>query len=149
MKNSNTHLRTKTFVLIFFGLLSIGLIGVTGCSSNSNPENGGNGGGKSNANFDSGEIVPGKSFSYTFKKEGTFPYYCTYHYASGMTGTITVKKGAKNSGTVTIKMTNDLKFDPATITIAPDTKVTWDNTSSMHHTATSGNPPSSGGGGGY
>ncbi len=41
--------------------------------------------------FDSGNVNPGKSFSYTFSQAGTFPYHCTYHVALGMRGTVTVK----------------------------------------------------------
>jgi len=41
-----------------------------------------------NGLFDSGPIPPGGSFSYTFTKEGTYQYACTYH--PWMTGTITV-----------------------------------------------------------
>ncbi|MCL6106823.1 MAG: plastocyanin/azurin family copper-binding protein [Actinobacteria bacterium] len=41
--------------------------------------------------FDSGNVNPGKSFSYTFDQAGTFPYHCTYHVALGMRGTVTVK----------------------------------------------------------
>ena len=38
--------------------------------------------------FDTGDIAPGASKSYTFTTAGSFPYHCTYH--SGMTGTIVV-----------------------------------------------------------
>ncbi|MHB8419572.1 MAG: cupredoxin domain-containing protein [Myxococcales bacterium] len=35
-------------------------------------------------------LQPGASFSYTFATSGSFPYYCRYHYAMGMTGVVTV-----------------------------------------------------------
>lgn len=38
--------------------------------------------------FQSGDVQPGKSWSYTFSKAGTYTYVCTYH--DGMKGTITV-----------------------------------------------------------
>lgn len=38
--------------------------------------------------FDSGELDPGKSFSYTFTKAGTYPYFCAYH--GDMNGTVIV-----------------------------------------------------------
>ncbi|NJO25413.1 MAG: hypothetical protein HC867_06050 [Bacteroidia bacterium] len=38
--------------------------------------------------FDSGDIAPGASFSYTFSLEGTISYYCKYH--PSMTGTVVV-----------------------------------------------------------
>jgi plastocyanin len=39
--------------------------------------------------FDSGEIAPGKSWKYTAKKAGDFPYACTIH--PSMKGTLHVK----------------------------------------------------------
>ena len=38
--------------------------------------------------FNSGDIAPGGSFSYTFSATGSFHYHCIYH--SGMTGSVTV-----------------------------------------------------------
>lgn len=40
------------------------------------------------------------------------------------------------TGGATVKMTNSNQFDPATLTIAKGTTVTWDNISSTAHTAT-------------
>ena len=37
----------------------------------------------------SGQLAPGKSYSYKFTKAGTFPYHCTIH--PSMTGQVTVK----------------------------------------------------------
>ena len=39
--------------------------------------------------WDTGNIEPGATGSYTFQSAGTFPYYCIYH--AGMVGTITVQ----------------------------------------------------------
>ena len=38
--------------------------------------------------FDSGDVVSGGNFSFTFSATGTFPYHCNIH--TFMTGTITV-----------------------------------------------------------
>jgi plastocyanin len=46
--------------------------------------------GSPDGKWDSGNLNPGQSFSHVFTAKGTYPYYCTYHYAFGMTGTITV-----------------------------------------------------------
>lgn len=48
--------------------------------------------GKEKPSFDSGEVMPGKSWAYTFDKPGTYPIICTQasHFAAGMTGTVTV-----------------------------------------------------------
>jgi plastocyanin len=45
----------------------------------------------SNGVWDSGTLNPGATFSRTFTSAGTFPYYCAFHCAQGMTGTITVQ----------------------------------------------------------
>ncbi len=39
----------------------------------------------------SGVLLPGKSFSLTFTKAGTYAYFCLFHADEGMTGTIVVK----------------------------------------------------------
>ncbi len=41
--------------------------------------------------FDSGNLVAGASFTYTFTVPGTYQYHCDYH--SWMTGTVTVVAG--------------------------------------------------------
>lgn len=38
--------------------------------------------------WNSGDIEPGQSFMRVFNAVGIFPYYCFYHCAMGMTGTI-------------------------------------------------------------
>lgn len=50
--------------------------------------------GKAEPGFNSGVISPGKSWSYTFDKPGTYPILCIQgnHYTAGMVGTITVTK---------------------------------------------------------
>jgi plastocyanin len=40
--------------------------------------------------FDSGDLEPGDSFSYTFDDAGTFDYHCEYHGDEGMTGSVEV-----------------------------------------------------------
>lgn len=42
--------------------------------------------------WDSGNMDLGATFSHTFKQAGTFPYYCMYHKAEGMTGIVVVKQ---------------------------------------------------------
>ena len=45
-------------------------------------------------NFKSGSpggMSQGATFSHTFKKAGTYKYFCTIHKATGMTGTVVVK----------------------------------------------------------
>lgn len=46
--------------------------------------------------FDSKTIAPGKSWKYTARKAGVFPYTCTLHPA--MTGTLSVGSDAKARG---------------------------------------------------
>ena len=40
--------------------------------------------------FDSLDMAPGATFSYTFANVGVFGYHCGYHALMGMTGTVTV-----------------------------------------------------------
>lgn len=47
--------------------------------------------------FDSGNVAPGGQYSYEFQEAGTYDYYCIPHYASGMTGTITVTNDNEGS----------------------------------------------------
>ncbi len=43
----------------------------------------------SDGSFDSGNLNPGQSYSFTFSTPGSYPYVCQYH--AGMTGTIVVQ----------------------------------------------------------
>ncbi len=54
--------------------------------------------GNHDGEFDSGEIMPGEEFSYTFDDEGTYDYYCVPHLQNGMTGTITVDEEGNDNG---------------------------------------------------
>ena len=40
--------------------------------------------------WDSGQMTPGQTFSFTFNTPGTFRFFCQNHYSYGMTGTVTV-----------------------------------------------------------
>jgi plastocyanin len=55
-----------------------------------------------NQSWDSGDIAPGQSYSATFKRPGTYTYYCRHH--AGMEGSIVVGTGqastARKEGTV-------------------------------------------------
>jgi plastocyanin len=44
--------------------------------------------------FDSGEVAPGASFSYTFETPGTYIYVCGPHEERGMMGIVVVQEGA-------------------------------------------------------
>jgi plastocyanin len=48
--------------------------------------------------FDSGEIAPGASFSYTFDVPGTYIYVCGPHEEQGMMGIVVVQDGAGRGG---------------------------------------------------
>jgi len=51
--------------------------------------------------FGTKELSRGKSYSYTFKQPGTYPYYCTFHGSpgKGQHGTIVVTAAATTSTT--------------------------------------------------
>ncbi|MDH3196956.1 MAG: plastocyanin/azurin family copper-binding protein [Candidatus Krumholzibacteria bacterium] len=46
--------------------------------------------GRANGIWDSPVLDPGQEFTFTFTGVGTYPYFCRFHYLSGMTGVITV-----------------------------------------------------------
>ncbi len=46
--------------------------------------------GESDGTFNSGNISPGETFSYTFNKVGEFNYFCIPHYSLGMVGKVAV-----------------------------------------------------------
>ena len=68
--------------------------------------------------WDSGSLLPGHTFSYTFTKAGAFPYYCTPHFTS-MVGTVTVEAAANVPPTVSIASPADgaTFTSPASLTI--------------------------------
>ncbi len=131
MKLTDKKYSNLSFLLLLFALI------IAGCSGGStvadpdpdpdpNPP-------PTGANFDSGTLTPGESYSYTFTDAGVTDYICTIH--SGMQGKVTVESGA-SSDPVTVTIDN-MSFNPSQITVGPDTKVTWVNEDDVSHTATS------------
>jgi plastocyanin len=45
---------------------------------------------QTNGLFNSGDMEPGESFTFTFEEAGIFEYYCEPHIRGGMTGIVTV-----------------------------------------------------------
>jgi plastocyanin len=90
--------------------------------------------------FDSGNIPPGGVFEATFGAAATFGYHCSIH--PFMKGTISVVAGGPTLATVEIKPADpvlglDMRFDPATRTVAPGGKVHWTNINPLTtHTVT-------------
>jgi plastocyanin len=41
--------------------------------------------------WDSGDLGPGASYSYTFNQPGTYDYFCRYHSEKGMRGRVIVR----------------------------------------------------------
>lgn len=121
-------------------LLLIFLVGGCGSTDSDSDDN-------SNVFFDSGLMGPGETYSYTFEDEGTFEYFCEVH-TPDMQAEITVASDAEISGQDTVEM-RDLQFQPAQLTVSPNTEIVWVNRDSVDHTVTSGNPSSNGDGGGY
>jgi plastocyanin len=69
--------------------------------------------------FNSDDLAPGKEFSHTFTKAGTFAYYCKYHggpHGVGMSGTVVVQAASK----LTQLTTQKPKLLPRTGVDAPD-----------------------------
>ncbi|HEU0133056.1 MAG TPA: cupredoxin domain-containing protein [Mycobacteriales bacterium] len=57
--------------------------------------------------FSSGNLDPGKSFTWTASKAGTFAYVCRYHESAGMKGTLVVKAAATKTTTTHPKTGGD------------------------------------------
>jgi plastocyanin len=49
--------------------------------------------------WDSGVVSAPNTFSHTFMRPGTYPYFCSVHQALGMTGTVTVRSAAVTTTT--------------------------------------------------
>lgn len=92
------------------------------------------------AGWDTGTIDPGASATVLFEKAGSFAYACTFH--PKMTGTVNVGEqqgtpvATPATGGDAVQIIN-LAYEPATLTVAAGTTVTWTNDDSMAHTATS------------
>ena len=98
--------------------------------------------------FDTGVIKPGESATITLDEPGSHVYACQIH--PQMTGTIFVRDEDGNVPGATpraIEATNanasgetvsivNFAFDPASLTVAVGTSVTWENTDTAPHTAT-------------
>lgn len=110
--------------------------------------------------FVSGNMDAGATFSQTFTKPGTYPYYCEYHGAAGgtgMAGTIIVTDGsaaakppqapaapkpttqpappAPANAATTVEV-GDNTFNQKEISVAVGTTVTWKSTGQKPHTVT-------------
>jgi plastocyanin len=101
------------------------------------------------ADFDTGIIQPGDMVTVEFDTAGTFPYSCQIH--PEMTGAIVVREASGTpvaspeaatpaaspaSGGDQVVTIQNFAFDPADLTVAPGTKVTWVNKDAAPHTAT-------------
>lgn len=133
--------RIKYVVLITISAIIALTILFSGCNS-TNSEEGSNG-----TKFDSGEIAPDGTYSFTFKEEEIVEYYCSIHGAD-MQGTITVTSSVDAVDKDTVLMENT-RFQPRDLSVAPNTEVVWINRDNVNHTVTSGDPPSEDDGYGY
>lgn len=80
---------------------------------------------------DSGLLAQGGSYSATFDEAGEYAYHCHPH--PYMTGRIVVSSDApETSGPVQVRM-RDFAFEPANLTIRPDTVVVWTNEDEFPH----------------
>lgn len=84
--------------------------------------------------FDSGYIMPGASWTFTFTTSGTYVYHCEVH--TGMAGTITVVGDTPAPAANVIDIT-DNQFTPASLAVDPGTTVTWRSNGALTHTVTS------------
>lgn len=100
--------------------------------------------------WDSGNMQPGTSYSHTFGRPGVYRYYCAYHQADRMVGTVIVRSGTPSGRAIfatatsaasatrfVVGETNDETFSPMELRIGVGDTVTWKNTSRVPHTSTS------------
>lgn len=92
--------------------------------------------------FDSGDILPGQKWTYSFSTPGNFSYYCIYH-SGWMKGKVVVKQGTAAGGfTVRIPAgtgsTTTLNYSPNKIllVVGVNNTVTFLNQDSTKHTVT-------------
>ena len=100
------------------------------------------------ADFNSGVMQEGGTFSQTFDAPGTFDYFCAVH--PSMSGTVVVREPATTdadagatgdaatvaTGAVTQVAVIDVAFRPADIEVAVGTTVDWTNDDPFAHTVT-------------
>ena len=102
--------------------------------------------------FNSGDIKPGQSWTYTFSTPGTFAYYCIYH--NWMKGTVVVESSSASTSSTTQASTNStafivtiptgtgsntsLDYFPSTMTLVAgvNNTVTFVNNDNAKHTVT-------------
>ena len=93
----------------------------------------------SDKSFDSGDILPGKSWTYTFSTPGNFSYYCLYH-ATWMKGKVIVKGAGQGISLVRIPsgtgLNASLNYSPSSITlvVGVNNTVVFSNEDSDKHT---------------
>lgn len=75
-------------------------------------------------------LSEGDSTSFVFNQTGEFSIFCEPHPVMKMT--VIVEEGAENSGEVALDIA-DYEFSEETITVAPDTTITWTNQDLAQH----------------
>jgi len=140
----NTRHSFIRLITSFISLLVL-MVNLNGCGGSSTGMDNNSG-----PTFNSGNLAPGDTFSFTFKDQGT-PYYCQNHQPD-MTGKVIVSQDAGINGQDTVTMKNTA-FHPQQITVKPGTKIVWINketdSSIDDHTVISGTPSNTGEGYGY
>lgn len=125
-----------SMVFIIAGFLSLSIVGCGGGSGGTDSDPGPDPDPDpppQGQSFDSGNLSPGATFSFTFDTEDMIEYICTIH--PEMEGSVTIEDGAgSEQDTVII---DNFEFMPSDITIAPGTEVTWINQDDVAHTSTS------------
>lgn len=71
---------------------------------------------QSDGNWNSGNMAPGATFSFTFNTPGTYTYYCLYHRGMGMIGTIIVQGTSPTAVNTATPVPSDTPTFPPTAT---------------------------------
>jgi plastocyanin len=122
-------------ILIGLAAVTTAYLGFAGCGGDdngtTNPPTGGG------TTFNSGSMVNGTQFVFTFPNAGSFPYHCTIH--PMMRSTVTVATGGSDSMVVDIQNSSASGFvvTQGGPSIRPGGYVRWHNSDNITHTVTS------------
>jgi plastocyanin len=115
-------------------MIGLGVVMITGCSSESNPADYGGG---PTLEFSSSTLTNGQTFQHTFATAKSMNYYCSFHgtATSGMFATITVTAG----GSPNLIQSNITDNALQTLNIDVGDTVRWTNQGNNSHNVRSAN----------
>lgn len=134
----NRALFSALFLTVALAAASCGSGGGYGGGGGGGYGGGGNptgpgGGGGTPKELNSGDILPGGTYTHRFATAGTFNYHCIHH--AVMTGSVVVSAAALDTLVNVSIVSYTSPFHSATV--KPGGRVRWTNNNNMTHTVTS------------